>query len=49
MYALCFYYLSPGPSRDQTMTGHALIAINEFMSRYPPETASRISSRSTAN
>ena len=35
MYALCFYYLSPGPSRDQTMTGQALIAINEFMSRYP--------------
>ena len=35
MYAMCFYYLSPGPSRDQTMTGHALIAINEFMSRYP--------------
>lgn len=35
MYALCFYYLSPGPSHDQTMTGHALIAINEFMSRYP--------------
>lgn len=35
MYALCFYFLSPGPSRDQTMTGHALIAINEFMSRYP--------------
>ena len=37
MYALCFYYLSPGPSRDQTMTGQALIAINEFMSRYPPQ------------
>lgn len=35
MYALCFYYLSPGPKRDQTMTGQALIAINEFMSRYP--------------
>ncbi|MEG1700985.1 MAG: outer membrane protein assembly factor BamD [Alistipes sp.] len=35
MYALCFYYLSPAPTRDQTMTGHALIAINEFMSRYP--------------
>ncbi len=35
MYALCFYYLSPAPSRDQTMTGHALVAINEFMSRYP--------------
>lgn len=35
MYALCFFYLAPGPSRDQTMTGHALMAINEFMSRYP--------------
>ena len=35
MYALCYYYLSPAPSRDQTMTGHALIAVNEFMSRYP--------------
>ena len=35
MYALCFYYLSPGPTRDQTMTGQALVAINEFMSRYP--------------
>lgn len=35
MYALCYYYLSPGPSRDQTMTGQAIIAINEFMSRYP--------------
>lgn len=35
MYALCFYYLSPGPSRDQTMTGQALMAINEFISRYP--------------
>ena len=35
MYAMCFYYLSPGPTRDQTMTGQALIAVNEFMSRYP--------------
>lgn len=35
MYAMCFYHLSPGPSRDQTMTGQALIAINEFISRYP--------------
>ncbi len=35
MYAMCFYYLSPGPSRDQTMTGQALIAINEFLSHYP--------------
>lgn len=35
MYALCFYYMAPGPSRDQTMTGQALMAINEFMSHYP--------------
>jgi len=38
MYAMCYYYLSPGPTRDQTMTGNALIAINEFMSRYPKST-----------
>ena len=31
MYALCFYYLSPGPSPDQTMTGHALIAIKNII------------------
>ena len=35
MYALCYYYLAPGPSRDQTMTSQAIIAVNEFMSRYP--------------
>ena len=35
MYALCFFFLSPAPSRDQTVTGQALIAINEFISRYP--------------
>lgn len=35
MYALCYYFLAPGPSRDQTVTGQALIAINEFMSHYP--------------
>lgn len=35
MYALCFYYLAPGPKRDQTKTGQALVAINEFMSHYP--------------
>lgn len=35
MYALCFYYLSPSPSRDQTMTGNAIVAANEFMARYP--------------
>lgn len=35
IYALCQYQMSPGPTRDQTMTSHALIAINEFISRYP--------------
>lgn len=35
MYALCFYQMSPGPSRDQTTTSKAIIAINEFISRYP--------------
>lgn len=35
MYALCFYYLSPGPTRDQTTTGQAIMAINEFISHYP--------------
>ena len=35
MYAMCLYFLSPGPTRDQTMTSRALIAINEFISRYP--------------
>lgn len=35
MYVMCFYYLAPGPTRDQTMTTQALIAINEFVSHYP--------------
>lgn len=35
MYAYCFYRMSPEPSRDQTATSRALIAINEFISRYP--------------
>ena len=35
MYAMCFYYLSPSPERDQTVTSQAIIAISEFMSRYP--------------
>ncbi len=38
MYALCFYYMSPGPTRDQTMTSRAIISINEFISRYPKST-----------
>lgn len=35
MYALCFYRMSPSAERDQTTTGKAIIAVNEFMSRYP--------------
>ncbi len=35
MYAMCFYFLSPGPTRDQTVTSQAIVAISEFMSRYP--------------
>lgn len=35
MYAYCFYKMSPGPTRDQTTTSRAIIAINEFISRYP--------------
>ena len=35
MYALCYYYMSPEPKRDQTVTAQAIIAITEFMSRYP--------------
>lgn len=35
MYALCHYYMSPTPERDQSMTSQAIIAITEFMSRYP--------------
>lgn len=35
MYALCYYYMSPTPERDQTLTAQAIIAITEFLSRYP--------------
>ncbi len=35
MHAMCFYYLAPGPKRDQGMTSQAIIAISEFMSHYP--------------
>ncbi len=35
MYAMCYYYLSPGPTRDQTTTHQAMSAIYEFVSRYP--------------
>ena len=35
MYALCHFYMAPGPERDQSTTTQAIIAITEFMSRYP--------------
>lgn len=35
MYALCHFYMAPGPERDQSITTQAIIAITEFMSRYP--------------
>lgn len=35
MHAMCYYYLSPGPKRDQTMTSQAIISIAEFISHYP--------------
>lgn len=35
MLALSYFYLSPEPTRDQSMTTQALVAINEFMARYP--------------
>ena len=35
MHAMCYYYLSPGPTRDQTITSQAIIAIAEFISHYP--------------
>ena len=38
MYALCFYYMSPEPEHDQTITRQAIITITEFMSRYPQST-----------
>ena len=38
MYALCYYYMSPEPRHDQTITAQAIITITEFMSRYPQST-----------
>ena len=35
MYALCYYYMSPGPTRDQALTSQALQALSEFIVRYP--------------
>ena len=35
MLAMCHYYLAPDPTRDQTITGEAIIAFSEFIERYP--------------
>ena len=35
MYAHCFFRMAPGPKRDQALTTQAIVAISEFMSRYP--------------
>ena len=35
MYAKGFYYQSPAPNRDQTPTHQALVAIDEYLGRYP--------------
>lgn len=35
MHAMCYYFLSPGPKRDQTITSQAIISISEFISHYP--------------
>lgn len=35
MYAMCQYYISPGPTRDQTMTAQAIVSLTNFIERYP--------------
>lgn len=35
MYALCSYYLAPGPTRDSGSISSAIMTIDEFLSRYP--------------
>ncbi|MFI3279600.1 MAG: outer membrane protein assembly factor BamD [Rikenellaceae bacterium] len=35
MHAMCYYYLAPGPTRDQTNTNMAIASAYEFMARYP--------------
>ncbi len=35
MYALSYYYASPAPEYDQTTTLQAMIAIREYLERYP--------------
>jgi outer membrane protein assembly factor BamD len=38
MYAMCQYYLSPGPTRDQTLTAQAIVTLSNFIERYPNST-----------
>ena len=33
--ALSYFYLAPGPTRDQTMTTQAIVAVNEYLAHYP--------------
>lgn len=35
MYALSYYYASPDPEYDQTTTMQAMVAIHEYLERYP--------------
>ena len=35
MYAMCQYYLAPGPTRDQTLTAQAIVSLSNFIERYP--------------
>lgn len=35
MYALGYYYAAPPANRDQSVSMRAIVAINEYMSRYP--------------
>lgn len=35
MFAMCEYYLSPEPSRDQAQTAKAIVTLNTFIERYP--------------
>lgn len=35
MLAMCYYYLAPDATRDQSITSEAIIAFSEFIERYP--------------
>jgi outer membrane protein assembly factor BamD len=35
MLSMCYYYLAPDPTRDQTVTGEAIVSFSEFIERYP--------------